>query len=167
MRNNFHGPCGEFDPSAPCMSNDGSKTVNKQSNQRICSKGFPKEFNDRTIINENSFTEYRRRDTGKHKRGSHYIVNRWVDPYCPYPSKEYNCNINVEACTPINAVKYINKQGYDVCTVKVGTRGTTFDNDETVNYLAMRFVDPSEAYWRMLSFKLYYMAHSVKSFQFI
>ena len=48
-----HTPCGPANPTAPCMV-DGK-----------CSKGFPKPFRDQTIVNEDSYANLRRHDTGK------------------------------------------------------------------------------------------------------
>ena len=48
-----HTPCGPNNPTAPCMK-DGK-----------CSKGFPKPFREETTINEDSYTNLRRRNTGK------------------------------------------------------------------------------------------------------
>jgi hypothetical protein len=47
-KNNIHGPCGEMNPNSPCMR-DLPKT---------CSKMFPKEFRDHTLIQDNAYPEY-------------------------------------------------------------------------------------------------------------
>lgn len=39
----IHGPCGEANPSAPCMKNGK------------CSKNYPKDFNTETQIDENGY----------------------------------------------------------------------------------------------------------------
>lgn len=49
----IHGPCGKLNPTAPCMV-DG-----------VCSKNYPKDFNECTLENEDGYPEYRRRDDGK------------------------------------------------------------------------------------------------------
>jgi hypothetical protein len=48
-----HGPCGDFNVNAPCMKND------------FCSKGYPKDFQEETTINENGAAIYRRRNNGR------------------------------------------------------------------------------------------------------
>ncbi|KAM0864742.1 hypothetical protein ACQ4PT_043732 [Festuca glaucescens] len=49
----MHGPCGEDHPKCPCMK-DG-----------VCSKKFPKTFQDETSIDEVGFPVYRRPDNGR------------------------------------------------------------------------------------------------------
>ena len=50
-----HTPCGNDhnNPNSPCIVNDK------------CSKGFPKQFCDQTTVNTDSYSNLRRRDTGK------------------------------------------------------------------------------------------------------
>ncbi|KAI9079854.1 hypothetical protein K1719_038100 [Acacia pycnantha] len=48
-----HGPCGRSSRSAPCMK-DGK-----------CSKFFPKRYCQRTMLDENGYPTYRRRDDGR------------------------------------------------------------------------------------------------------
>ncbi len=38
--------------------------------------------------------------------------NRWVVPYNPYLTMQYQCHINVEVCSSITAVKYLYKYVY-------------------------------------------------------
>jgi len=65
-----HTPCGPENSNAPCMKN--SK----------CSKGFPKPFREETTINEDSYANLRRRNTGKrYQVGDHEVDNHWVVPY--------------------------------------------------------------------------------------
>nr|GEV59003.1 helitron helicase-like domain-containing protein [Tanacetum cinerariifolium] len=47
-----HGPCGKADASASCMK------------ENLCSKKFPKKFNNETYFDKNGYVYYRRRDTG-------------------------------------------------------------------------------------------------------
>ena len=49
----IHGPCGEAKPKAPCMQN------------KTCSKYFPKPFVDQTMIDEDGYPTYRRRNDGR------------------------------------------------------------------------------------------------------
>ncbi|XP_066926669.1 uncharacterized protein [Clytia hemisphaerica] len=51
--NMIHGPCGVLNDRSPCMI-DGS-----------CSKGFPKSFNDETVMNVDGYPSYHRPDNGR------------------------------------------------------------------------------------------------------
>lgn len=68
-----HGPCGPEAPNAPCMV-DGK-----------CSKGFPKPFQDTSIVNSAGRIEYMRRNDGRayEVRGM-LRDNRSIVPYNPY-----------------------------------------------------------------------------------
>ena len=68
-----HTPCDAPNSNAPCL-HDGK-----------CSKNFPNPFRDHTTINEDSYANLRRRDTGKkyQVRGQE-VDNRWVVPHPPY-----------------------------------------------------------------------------------
>ena len=60
-----HGPCGQFNPSAPCME-DG-----------VCTKGYPKDFNVATALLDGMYPRYKRRDAGRHvKRHSHHALGQ-------------------------------------------------------------------------------------------
>jgi len=95
------GPCGTAQPRAHCMK-DGK-----------CTKRYPRTFSETTVVDENSYPIYRRRDNGRTfvKSGFEYD-NRWVVPYNPYLSAKYDAHINVEIATSISSVKYLYKYVY-------------------------------------------------------
>ncbi|XP_074277650.1 uncharacterized protein LOC141601280 [Silene latifolia] len=49
-----HGPCGRMNPNCSCMINN------------TCSKKFPKKSNQETVIDNNGYPIYRRRENGKY-----------------------------------------------------------------------------------------------------
>ena len=109
----IHGPCGRFNPTRPCMvpSKKGSQSL-------ICSKHFPKEFADETVINKDGYFLNRRRQRGD-KSGftatfrsgdrEFTVDNRWVVPYNKYLSERFDTHVNVEVCSSVQSVKYLYK----------------------------------------------------------
>lgn len=94
----MHGPCGDANKSCPCMKNDK------------CSKNYPKDFQDETIIDEAAFTIYRQRNDGRCiiKNGIP-LDNRYVVPYNMKLLKKYEAHINVEWCNKSNLINiYLN-----------------------------------------------------------
>jgi hypothetical protein len=148
----LHGPCGEDYLQAPCM-------VRKHPHgPLICSKRFPKQFTDRTLIHEDGYPEYCRRDNGQtftvRKPGfpGQQVIrdNRWVVPYNPYLLQKFQSHINVEVCASVQAIKYIHKyvyKGTDRTTIAV-----TDTNDEITRYVHARYISPCEAIWRLFEF---------------
>ena len=57
-KNLVHGPCGIHNPNAPCMIIDSN-------GNKICSKEYPKEFQDITSENASTYPLYRRRSPDK------------------------------------------------------------------------------------------------------
>ena len=100
----IHGPCGIFNKNSPCMEGN------------ICTKNYPKEFNEITEFNKDGYPHYRRRNNGKtivikNKDGTirYQIDNRFIVPYNKYLMTKYNAHINVEVCSTIKSVKYLFK----------------------------------------------------------
>ena len=137
-----HTPCGAQNPNAPCM-HDGK-----------CSKGFPKPFREQTTVNEDSYANLRRRDTGKkYQVGGHEVDNRWVVPYPRFWLWKFRCHINMECLFSIKAVKYIYKyvyKGHDRTTMEFGRC-----QDEVKLYLDSRYVSACEAIWRLYQFDMH------------
>ena len=89
-----HGPCGPANLSCVCMVDN------------VCTKGFPKDFVEKTDPNVNGYPLYRRRHTGEmFTVGKHQVDNSWIVPYCPYLLLKFNCHINVEVCASVKSVK--------------------------------------------------------------
>ena len=150
--NMVHGPCGDDNPQAPCM-------VRKHPHgPLLCSKRFPKPFAEHTLIHEDGYPEYCRRDDGKtftvRKPGCRDLQvvrdNRWVVPYSPYLLQKFRSHINIEVCASVQAIKYIHKyvyKGADRTTVAV-----TAAEDEITRYIHARYISPCEAIWRLFEF---------------
>jgi hypothetical protein len=151
-----HGPCGILNPNSVCM--DAGK----------CTKDYPKDFHAKTILPNDSYPHYRRRDNGKTitikvRNEEVQVDNRWIVPYNAYLSKKFNSHINLEACTSIQSVKYLFKyvyKGYDCANVQV-TATDTLNHDEIQTYLDARYVSAPEAMWRISEFKMNDRSHSV------
>ena len=147
-----HGPCGTLNKNSPCMV-DGD-----------CSKDYPKNFQNNTVLAANGYPIYKREDNGRTIAvGNHEIDNRWIVPYNPYLSKKYKAHINLEACTSIKSVKYLFKyvyKGHDCANIEV-TESNEFDHDEVSMYLDARYISAPEAYWRLSEYKMHDKSHSI------
>ena len=130
MSRNFYVTSARYrNPRAPCCA-DGT-----------CDKGYPKEFQEQTVVQVDRYPRYRRRQSSPAaKKGAHPVDARDVVPYNPYLSKKYNCHLNVEFCGSIRAVKYLYKytyKGHDRASVEIGPA------DEIKQFLDTRYVWPS------------------------
>lgn len=97
-----HGHCGLLKPNAKCM-------VDKK-----CSKHYPKDFQDATSMVDDGYPKYRRRNDNRTfiSSSGETCDNRHIVPYNPVLSTIFNCHINVEVCSSVQAVKYIYKYIY-------------------------------------------------------
>jgi hypothetical protein len=148
----IHGPCGALNKNSVCMA-DGK-----------CTKDYPKELRENTILAQNGYPYYRRSDNGRTITvGPHEVNNQWIVPYNPYLTKKYNAHINVEACTSIKSVKYLFKyiyKGHDCANVQVTTTNE-LTHDEITTFLDTRYVSAPEGIWRLSEYKLHDHSHSV------
>lgn len=136
----------------PCSS---SFRKCKKGKNRKCNKRFPKDFQNKTLLGD-SYPLYRRRNTGTYdylyNRVLHKISNQYVVPYSPYLLRRFNCHINVEVCSTIDAVKYLYKyvyKGFDKALVKMK------DFDEISQYINSRYVSSVESTWRLRGYRLH------------
>lgn len=149
----MHGPCGVANPKMSCMKEGPDGKLR-------CSKGYPKEFRDETIMREDSYPDYRRRDNGWSViKGNVPLSNQHVVPYNPYLTKKYGAHINVEILADVNAVKYIHKyvyKGVDKATMAIKDGSTAaVEQDEIKQYISGRWVGACQALWEIFSFKVH------------
>ncbi|XP_071741410.1 uncharacterized protein [Rutidosis leptorrhynchoides] len=158
----LHGPYGGNILDAPCI-------IDKR-----CSKHFSKPYNAETTIDEEGYTNYRRRNNGlKVSKGKGTLDNSFVVPYNRYLLLKYNAHINVEWCNRSRAIKYLFKylnKGPDRVTIVIeenlapvntSTSEVVTEVDEIKNYLDCRYISPCEAVWRMFSFDIHFSKPSV------
>ncbi|XP_041017911.1 uncharacterized protein LOC121260131 [Juglans microcarpa x Juglans regia] len=102
VKHMMHGPCGALNPSNVCMKRNG-----------CCKSNSPKNYAYATTVGNDSFPIYRRKNNGitVKVRGKN-LDNCWVVPYNPYLLATFDCHINVEICSTIQAVKYLYKYIY-------------------------------------------------------
>ncbi|CAF1646682.1 unnamed protein product, partial [Rotaria magnacalcarata] len=157
---NIHGPCGRLNPKSICMV-EGS-----------CSKNFPKAFCNETDVSTDGYPIYRRRNNSNEThftRNNIQVDNRFVVPYNSFLSLKYNAHINVELCSTVKAIKYINKyitKGYDCARIGVQVNANdnvekVVDYDEIKQYLNCRYISSQEAAWHLQDFPIHGQSHNV------
>ena len=126
MGHMIHGPCGNFNTKSPCMV-----PSKKDPLCVVCSKHFPKPFSEETIIHNNGYPLYRRRQPGPIKENTATILknnreltidNSMVVRYNFYLLRKYKGHINIEVCSTLMSVKYLYKyltKGNDTATFEL------------------------------------------------
>jgi len=158
----IHGPCGDLNPNCPCME---EKEVNGKK-IRICSKGYPKPFQEETVVLENGQALYARPRDKKivevFVSGKRFeLDNRWVVPHNPYLLKKFRCHINVEKVNSVTSVKYLHKYVHKLPDRATMNYEEKIDHDEIKEYIDARYVCPQEAVWRILEYPTYDRSHSI------
>ncbi|PIC23966.1 hypothetical protein B9Z55_017476 [Caenorhabditis nigoni] len=150
----MHRPCGVYNPDSSCMVGDS------------CSKHFPKDFRERTSVENDGFPMYRRRDDGRSVAfktknfGVIQLDNRSVVPYNKYLSRKFRSHANLEICGNVGAVKYLYKYLYKgtsraaihIYTDKNGVEHRT--ENEVNSYLDARYVCAPESLWHIFDFRM-------------
>ncbi|GJY51737.1 hypothetical protein Tco_0442584 [Tanacetum coccineum] len=150
----MHGPCGADNPSCPC-------TIDFK-----CTKKFPKQFNETTVIDDNGYAIYKRRNDGNTitKSGTD-LHNGYVVPYNPGLLRRYQSHINVEWCNQIGSIKYLFKyinKGPDRVTAAVDGE----EVDEIKDFYDCRYLSACEAAWRIYGFDIHYRTPPVERLPF-
>ncbi|XP_020082082.1 uncharacterized protein LOC109705725 [Ananas comosus] len=152
----MHGPCGSANPRAPCMA------------KGYCSKYFSKEFRPHTVMDENGFAIYKRRNNGEYvtKNGVD-LDNCYVVPHNLQLVVKYQAHINVEWCNKTRLIKYLFKyinKGPDRIRAIIEDDSSTTNStcrqqdrevDEIKKYLDCRYLSAYEAVWRLFQFDIH------------
>jgi hypothetical protein len=133
----------------------------------ICTKNFPKDFQQQTTFDANAYPTYRRRNNGRiHTKAGFTFDNRRVVPYNPRILQRYrthrNCEV-VSSLKPIKCIfKYIHK-GNAWTTLHVANQTPPPQaRNEVQEYLDARTISPAEACWNLFEYNR--TAHSPPGF---
>ena len=137
VNNMMHGPCDNR-----CII-DGK-----------CSKHFPKEFQEETVLSADGYLYYKRRNNNRTiVRHNQNVDNRFVVAYC-------------QRVSSVKSVKYLYKyvyKGYDAANITIEENDTdrVIDHDEIRSYIETRYVSPVETCYLILSKHLQGKSHSI------
>ncbi|XP_028797692.1 uncharacterized protein LOC114753197 [Neltuma alba] len=157
-----HGPYGCFNSKAPCMKD------------HKCSKYFPKKFVENTVIDDEGYPTYRRRDDGRtiEVKGVP-LDNRYIVPYNPTLLLKFQAHINVEKCNQSTAIKYLFKyisKGNDrvIASIYDGNQESNGVRvvDEVQQYYNFRYISACEAAWRIFAFDIHHRYPAVERLSF-
>ena len=137
-------------------------TVNSECRCRqngACKWKFPKDYQAFTVWSDDRLYPTMRRRRGvqfeERRPNGRHVNNRWIATYNPALLLKYDCHINVEVCSHIEAVKYLYKyiyKGPDRASVRAHG---SWNQDEAAVYEDMRYFGAAEACWRLFQFKLF------------
>ncbi|XP_074336522.1 uncharacterized protein LOC141673677 [Apium graveolens] len=128
-----HGPCGELNSKYACMKD------------HKCTKLFPKDFNNETIIDSKGYVVYKRHNDGRTIMCKDVAVdNIFIVTYNRGLIVKYQAHINVEWCNQ-GATMAIeksenNEPGYDDNNEDDGKR----NKSEVDDYIACRYEDSTQ-----------------------
>ena len=149
-----HGLCGDLDSYAKCMQIDP-----KTGCKKYC-KGFPKLFQLDTMIRDDRYLLYHRRNnrqgyTIPHPlfEGQEYkVTNEWVVPYNSFLTCKYHAHINVEGCGSVKAIKYIHEyiyKGSNCATMEIN------GVNEISRHADGQYIGSTEAIWHLMEFPMH------------
>ncbi|CAN6924720.1 unnamed protein product, partial [Brassica oleracea] len=164
----IHGPCGVINPKSPCMENN------------VCTKKYPRPYNDSTSIDKSGYVLYRRRRNENESviNNGATLNNTFVVPHNINLLKKYEAHINVEWCNRTSTVKYLFKyitKGVDRASavIEKGNTATTSDTvepkekvikqrNEIQEYIEARYLSACESMWRTFAFHIHKRKPSVE-----
>ena len=112
-----------------------------------CSYGYPKPQIEQTYVDENGYTQYRRRDAEQ---------DAWAVPHIPALLVKYQCHFNVEHVFGALVIDYLYMYFFKLppsvrLTLKEIHKKKDY-SDEIKNYIKCRYVGSVEAAWRILGY---------------
>ncbi|XP_074318232.1 uncharacterized protein LOC141655028 [Silene latifolia] len=158
----LHGPCGNANPSSPCMVGDK------------CSKYYPKPCTKRTTVDGDGYPIHKRSKKGVTViKDDVPLGNDFVILYNSQLLLKYRAHINVEWCNQSRSIKYlfkyINKGSDRVTKQSSYTRRNEEDPgrfDEIKRFYDCRYICACEAAWRIFGFDIHYRTPAVERLQY-
>lgn len=128
----------------------------KHENRRICKKNFSKLFQSKTLIAENNYFLYTKRQNNRTWNKRVYKINVimnnfWIVFYNSHLICKYNAHINTKLCASVQIIKYIHKYVFKDCDCTI--LQIQNDNDEIVQYLANCYIKSFQITWSILKHK--------------
>jgi hypothetical protein len=133
-----HRPCGAENPNAPCMVDNGRGS-------KICSKGFPKSFQEFTMMDQHGYPLYFRPDDRRdYEVNGRMVNNRWIVSFPPFLCAEFDCHINMEYAVTLGTFKYAFKyvhKGPDRGALELRQK------DKIKRWIDGHYISPAGAVW--------------------
>jgi hypothetical protein len=146
-------------------AHSGCYVIDKKSGKPRCRFNYPKDFNEKTTLDENGYPNYARPNNGlKIVKSGISLDNRWVAPYNPYLLLKYDAHLNVERVFDIRSIKYMYKyiyKGGDKAEIKLQPDNNVIDHDEVTRYINGRCVAASEGCWHILRKEIQKKSHTI------
>ena len=123
-----------------------------------CSKRFSRAFQKNTIVEQNEYSLYQRRNDDRiwtiklFENRKFVFDNCWIISYNSYLILRYQTHVNVEICAFVQIVKYIHKyifKGDAQIILKID------ENDKIKRHLNDRYIDPSQIAWKLFEFSMH------------
>ncbi|KAF8088731.1 LOW QUALITY PROTEIN: hypothetical protein N665_0531s0004 [Sinapis alba] len=160
----IHGPCGVIKPNSPCME------------KKVCTKKYPRPYNDYTSIDKSGYVLYHRRkdETSSVVKDGEVMNNTSVIPHNIDILKKYEAHIKVELCNRTSAVKYMFKyitKGVDKATavlkkgigrVPLTKEAVTKQPNEIQDFIECCYLSACESMWRIFGFHIHKRKPSVQ-----
>ena len=125
-----------------------------------CSARFPFAFQETTLLSNDAWPLYRRRDNGEYFMKPSRVnrvyppfryTNQWVVPHNLHICHPYNAHVNLQAAQSIKSPKYIFKyitKGQDKANTKIVN-----EKDEVERQLQCRYISPTQAVWAIMQYR--------------
>jgi hypothetical protein len=151
-----HGPCSAENPNTPCMVDNGR-------GGKICSKGFPKSFQEFTMMDQHGYPLYFQPDDRRaYEVNGRMVDNHWIVPFPPFLCAEFNCHINMECTVTLGTFKYAFKyvhKGPDQGALEIRQK------DKVKHWIDGRYISPPDAVWCLLHFNTHEQVPNVVHLQ--
>uniref|UniRef100_A0A0K0F1U6 SUN domain-containing protein n=1 Tax=Strongyloides venezuelensis TaxID=75913 RepID=A0A0K0F1U6_STRVS len=146
-----HSRCDISKTKVPCWNEE----------KNICTKKFPEQYHKVTFITSKGKVNIKRSFNSLldiTDRFGNKVNNDFCVTYNSYLSFKYNSHINVKICESVLSPKYLFKYTHKSNGDKIAANVVEIVNskDEAKLHIDSRYVEPSEAVWRIMEYPILY-----------